>query len=127
MRAADSLRQYLKQALRWQRGRQGTGYDKMLLLTAPWPVPFDSYLIRYPEGTSIPPHTDPVQQGRHYRLNIVLKAPKSGGEFICASPIFSSRRIKLFRPDLCEHSVTEVRCGSRYVLSIGWVLGRRVG
>jgi hypothetical protein len=127
MRAADSLRQYLKLALRWQRGRQGTGYDKMLLLTAPWPVPFDSYLIRYPEGTSIPPHTDPVQQGRHYRLNIVLKAPKSGGEFICASPIFSSRRIKLFRPDLCEHSVTEVRCGSRYVLSIGWVLGRRVG
>jgi hypothetical protein len=127
MRAADSLRQYLKLALRWQRGRQGTGYDKMLLLTAPWPVPFDSYLIRYPEGTSIPPHTDPVQQGRHYRLNIVLKAPKSGGEFICASPIFSSRRIKLFRPDLCEHSVTEVRGGSRYVLSIGWVLGRRVG
>ena len=114
-------------ALRWQRGRQGSGYDKMLLLTARWPLPFDSYLIRYPEGSSIPPHTDPVQAGRHYRLNIILKSPKSGGEFVCATPIFSSRRIKLFRPDACEHSVTEVVGGSRYVLSIGWVLGKNGG
>jgi hypothetical protein len=96
----------------------------MLLLTAPWPAPFDSYLIRYPEGSEIPPHTDPVQSGRHYRLNIVLKAPSSGGEFICSTPIFATTRIKLFRPDACEHSVTRVVGGSRYVLSLGWVLGK---
>ena len=72
---------YLRTALRWQRGRQGSGYDKMLLLTARWPLPFDSYLIRYPEGSAIPPHTDPVSTGRHYRLNIVLKASPRGGEF----------------------------------------------
>jgi hypothetical protein len=66
------LRSYLSQAFRWQRGRQGTGYDKMLLATASWPIPFDSYLIRYPDGSEIPPHTDPVSTGRHYRLNIGL-------------------------------------------------------
>jgi hypothetical protein len=118
------LKDYLGTALRWQRGRQGSGYDKMLLLTAPWPLPFDSYLIRYPESSEIPPHTDPVQRGRHYRLNLVLKASPSGGDFVCATPIFASRRIKLFRPDACEHSVTRVVGGSRYVLSIGWVLKR---
>jgi hypothetical protein len=118
----SGVRKYLQTALRWQCGRQGTGYDKMLLLTARWPLPFDSYLIRYPEGSEIPPHTDPVQAGRHYRLNIVLKSSPSGGEFVCATPIYASRRIKLFRPDACEHSVTRVVGGSRYVLSLGWVL-----
>ncbi len=119
--AWNGVQKYLASALRWQRGRQGTGYDKMLLLTAHWPLPFDSYLIRYPEGSEIPPHTDPVQAGRHYRLNIVLKSSPSGGEFVCATPIYASRRIKLFRPDACEHSVTRVVGGSRYVLSLGWV------
>lgn len=119
-----ALRSYFSQAFRWQRGRQGTGYDKMLLLTAAWPLSFDSYLIRYPDGSQIPPHTDPVDSARHFRLNIVLKAPKAGGEFICANPIFATQRIKLFRPDVCEHSVTRVVGGSRYVLSIGWVLGK---
>ncbi len=70
-----SFRFYLDNAFRWRRGRQGTGYDKMLLATAAWPIRFDSYLIRYPEGSEIPPHTDPVADGRHYRLNIVLKSP----------------------------------------------------
>jgi hypothetical protein len=31
----------------------------------------------------------------------------------------------LVRPDACEHSVTRVVGGSRYVFSVGWVLGRR--
>jgi hypothetical protein len=127
MSFASGIRAYLAQAFRWQRGRQGTGYDKMLLLTAPWPLPFDSYLIRYPEGSEIPPHTDSVTLGRHYRLNIILKSPKSGGEFICATPLFATKRIKLFRPDACPHSVTRVVGGSRYVLSFGWVLGKNAG
>mgnify|MGYP003384666059 CR=1 FL=1 len=119
------LRDYFAKAFRWQYGRQGTGYDKMLLLTAPWPIAFDSYLIRYPEGSSIPAHVDQVESGRHYRLNIILKSAQSGGEFICKSAIFSSKRIKLFRPDVSEHSVSKVISGRRYVLSIGWVVGRR--
>jgi len=124
MSGANPFLTYLSQAFRWQRGRQGTGYDKMLLLTAPWPVPFDSYLIRYPENSEIPTDTDPVQAGRHYRLNVILKSPKSGGEFLCNNPIYSGSRIKLFRPDISEHNVTRVVGGSRYVLSVGWVLGK---
>ena len=116
-----TLRQFLATAWRWQRGRQGSGYDKMLLLTGRWPLPFDSYLIRYPEGSAIPPHTDPVRDGRHYRLNVVLKRSPRGGEFVCATPIFETDRIKLFRPNACEHSVTRVEGGSRYVWSLGWV------
>lgn len=124
MSAASAVRDYFATAFRWQKGRQGTGYDKMLLLTAPWPLPFDSYLLRYPNGSEIPAHTDPVAQGRHYRLNVILKAPQSGGEFVCSDPIWQSKRIKLFRPDKSSHSVSRVVGGSRYVLSIGWVLGR---
>lgn len=120
----NNLRDYLAVAFKWQRGRQGSGYDKMLLLTARWPLPFDSYLIRYPVGAEIPPHTDAVAHGKHYRLNLVLKRSPRGGEFVCSTPIFSTSRIKLFRPDQCEHSVTRVEGGSRYVLSIGWISGK---
>jgi hypothetical protein len=108
--------------LRWDHGRQGTGYDKMLLATGRWPLGFDCYLLRYPTGSAIPPHTDPVSDKRHYRLNIVVKQARSGGEFICKNPIFQTRRIKLFRPDISEHAVEAVTQGSRYVLSLGWVL-----
>ena len=119
-----NIRKYLAVAFKWQKGRQGSGYDKMLLLTAPWPLPFDSYLIRYPIGAEIPPHTDAVKQGKHYRLNIVVKRSPRGGEFVCSAPIISTARIKFFRPDQCEHSVTRVEGGSRYVLSIGWIIGK---
>ena len=109
-------------ALSWQRGRQGTGYDKMRLLSGGWPIGFDCYLIRYPIGSQIPPHKDPVRTGRHYRLNVIVWRSPKGREFICENPILSLPRIKLFRPDVSEHSVTAVEGGSRYVLSIGWVL-----
>ncbi|WP_199100576.1 2OG-Fe(II) oxygenase [Dyella sp. ASV21] len=110
---------------RWQKGRQGSGYDKLLLGGLLWPIPCDCYLLRFPSGTSVPPHTDRVAHGRHYRLNIILRAATRGGEFVCARPIHVSRRIKLFRPDLEEHSVTTIEAGTRWVLSIGWVRGAR--
>ncbi|WP_341501277.1 hypothetical protein [Gallaecimonas sp. GXIMD4217] len=46
--------------LRWQKGRQQSGYDKLLLLTGTWPLPFDCYLLRFNEGSAIPPHVDRV-------------------------------------------------------------------
>lgn len=111
--------------LKWQRGRQGTGYDKMLLATAHFPMPFDCYLLRYPKGSEIPSHTDPVSDKRHYRLNVVVWRAGAGGEFVCKSPIFETSRIKFFRPDACEHAVTRVTQGSRYVVSLGWVLPQK--
>ncbi len=106
--------------LRWKRGRQQSGYDKMLLATGRFPIGFDCYLLRFPEGCEVPPHTDAVSGKRHYRLNIILKNARKGGLFICARPLFQNSRIKFFRPDQCEHSVTRVESGSRYLLSIGW-------
>jgi len=39
----------------WQKGRQKTGYDKMLLATAKrFPLPFDLYLLKFGEGTEVP-------------------------------------------------------------------------
>lgn len=106
---------------RWQKGRQQTGYDKMLLAGAYWPIPFDIYLLRFLQGQEIPPHIDQVESDKHYRLNIVLKTATKGGEFYCSNPIYTSKRIKLFRSDISEHSVSKVIQGSRYVLSIGWI------
>jgi hypothetical protein len=51
----------------------------------------------------------------------VLKKAKSGGEFTCDAPIFTSSRLNIFRPDVCEHAVTKVLLGNRYLLSIGWI------
>jgi len=121
MAQTSAIQTFLRTIFRWQRGRQLSGYDKMLLLQSLWPIPFDCYLLRFPEGAEIAPHVDKVSHGKHYRLNIVVKRAKSGGEFVCKTPIFTSTRIKYFRPDVCEHSVTRVTEGSRYVLSIGWI------
>jgi hypothetical protein len=117
-----TYRDYWRRWLRWERGRQKTGYDKLLLVANPVLIRFDCYLLRFPEGSEIPPHRDPVKGGRHYRLNLIVKRSPAGGEFVCSDPIFETRRLKLFRSDVCTHSVTRVEGGSRYVLSIGWVL-----
>ncbi|MGB1298018.1 MAG: 2OG-Fe(II) oxygenase [Psychrobium sp.] len=93
----------------------------MLLAGAIWTIKFDMYLLRFPEGSEIAPHVDKVSSGKHYRLNIALKQAIRGGEFICQSPLFEFSRIKLFRPDVCEHSVTKIEQGTRYLLSIGWI------
>ena len=118
----NELRQYWLRWLKWEKGRQNTGYDKLLLMANPFVIPFDCYLLRFPEGSEIPPHRDPVKSGRHYRLNIILKRSPGGGEFVCGDPIFQTRRIKFFRSDLSTHSVTRVVGGPRYVLSVGWIL-----
>ena len=106
----------------WKTGRQGSGYEKFFLAGNPFIVPFDLYLLRFRQGTHVPSHTDQVDGKRHYRINIVLKKAAQGGEFICSDPIYCSDRIKFFRPDQSEHSVTRIDSGTRYVLSLGWTL-----
>ncbi|MFK7888187.1 MAG: 2OG-Fe(II) oxygenase [Gammaproteobacteria bacterium] len=94
----------------------------MLLIVNPFVLPFDCYLLRFKQGAGIPAHTDPVASKKHYRLNIVLRNADEGGRFECHDAIYNGRRIKLFRPDQSRHSVSPIRKGVRYVLSIGWVL-----
>ncbi|KPH64940.1 hypothetical protein AMS58_08910 [Pseudoalteromonas porphyrae] len=114
----------LNRLFRWERGRQQSGYDKMLLCGALWPIKFDTYLLKFPQGSEIAPHTDKVKCGRHYRLNIILKNAEQGGDFICKKPLFETKRIKFFRPDVSEHQVSKIVKGNRYLLSIGWVKTR---
>lgn len=107
--------------LRWERGRQETGYEKMLIATASWPKPFDMYLLRFHPGHEIPPHIDKVAEGEHHRINIILKNAKEGGKFICKNAIYESKWVKYFRPDKSEHEVTKIVEGTRYVFSLGWI------
>jgi hypothetical protein len=102
--------------LRWQDGRQGTGYRKLLLLGGPR---FDVYLLHFPCGSYIHPHTDPVAEGRHFRANLTLWRARRGGEFVCSRILFEVPRLKVFRPDIMEHSVTQIEEGTRWVLSLG--------
>ncbi len=94
----------------------------MLLFGNPFILPFDCYILRFRPGSEIPEHTDPVDGKRHFRLNVVLRSAKIGGEFFCSNPIFESKRIKLFRPDQSTHSVSKIQSDTRYVFSLGWVL-----
>lgn len=108
--------------LNWQKGRQQSGYDKLLLAYISMGIKVDLFLLRFPIGSEIPPHRDIVKAGRHFRLNIIIKKSKEGGEFICEKPILNLDRIKLFRSDVYTHSVTKVSGSTRYVLSVGWIL-----
>jgi len=119
----EGLYVFLSKLFCWERGRQKSGYDKMLICGATWPIKCDTYLLKFPQGSEIAPHTDKVESGKHYRLNIVLKKADLGGEFICSDPIFETKRVKLFRPDVSEHQVSKVIKGNRYLLSIGWIKG----
>jgi len=116
------IKEYFQNCFRWKQGRQETGYEKMLLLWSKIPVPFDMYLLKYPEGSEIPPHVDEVKKGKHYRLNIILKSAKEGGVFIVKNCIFETKRIKFFRPDVSEHSVTKITKGTRILFSLGFIL-----
>lgn len=121
------LKMKLSDRFTWKQGRQSSGYSKISLLESMWPIPFDLYLLKFPEGSQIPEHVDKVDEGfRHYRLNIILKKSLSGGEFMAEQSIINWSRFKFFRPDISKHSVTKVVGGSRYVLSFGFLLKDKV-
>lgn len=121
------LKMKLSDRFTWKQGRQSSGYSKISLLESMWPIPFDLYLLKFPEGSQIPEHVDKVDEGfRHYRLNIILKKSLSGGAFIAEQSIINWSRVKFFRPDISKHSVTKVVGGSRYVLSFGFLLKYKV-
>lgn len=111
----------------WEAGRQGGGYEKMKLFESRR-FKFDLYLLRYREGSEVKPHTDPAKNGyKHFRLNLILKEAEEGGRFLISPPMLvekvglNFRRLKLFRPDIQKHAVTQVLKGTRLVLSLGWL------
>lgn len=112
----------------WKKGRQGTNYYKLKILENKFLLPFDIYILKFPSGSHIQKHVDPVEDGRrHFRLNVVLKPAPEGGVFRKHGDcphfhIFGP--FEFFRPDICPHSMTQVQGGSKYYLSIGWLWGR---
>lgn len=102
----------------WTKGRQNSGYLKLCLASFWF---FDLYILRYPTGSSIKPHRDPVPGKKHYRFNVELKKAKEGGEFTADSYLWRKGRAVLFRSDEATHQVSEIKKGERYVLSLGWV------
>ena len=100
----------------------------MRIYTITWPFMGDCYILKMPDQSELPPHKDPMRgkwkKLKHYRLNIVIKKPKSGGEFTTeeGGVIFNLfNRVILIRPDIYEHQVSKVQ-GSRYVLSFGFAI-----
>lgn len=92
---------------KWQKGRQSNcEYQKFPL----WyfkigKFGFDGYVLKYEGDQVLPPHRDPIEGGRHWRLNIGWGA----ANFVCEKLIFARRigrlTVFLFRPDLYEHSL----------------------
>lgn len=112
-----------KELFHWKLGRQNTGYDAFIFILNPLFIPFHVLILRFKVGSKIPPHKDKGAKGtKHYRLNVIIRESKDGGEFKCEKMIYESRRIKFFRADLYTHEVTEVKGRTRYVFSIGWVI-----
>ena len=106
---------------RWTEGRQNSGYRAFTLLYSEY-LKMDCYIIHYPTGSSIPPHIDPMVNGKMYRLNIEIWKPKSGGIFHSKTLLNIFNRAYLFRPDVEEHYVTEITEGNRWLFSIGKVI-----
>ena len=114
--------------MKWIEGRQGTKYFKCKLLVSER-FKFDIYLLKYPTGSYIDPHTDPIENGEHHRVNVVLnRGYFDGGVFeryYEHKTVFDVHRVNYFRPDLVTHGVTRVTKGTRYTLSIGWIRGKK--
>ncbi len=92
---------------RWQNGRQhDCEYKKFTL----WyfklgKFGFDCYILKYKGDQVLPKHKDPIENGKHWRLNIGY----GFANFVCDKLIFDQRfgkfTVFLFRPDLYEHSL----------------------
>ena len=103
-------------------GRQNSGYSKLKLFAF---SRCDCYILKFPKGSRVPGHTDPVFTEHpgygHHRLNLVLLKAIESGEFWSRYPVARAGRFIVFRPDVNIHGVSKIRKGSRWVLSIGWL------
>lgn len=92
---------------------------------------WDVYLLYYPDGSEIPPHTDPTPtpEQKHVRLNAVVDAALEGGDLV----LYSDREVKafsvgagdaiIFSPSDQTHAVDPIQ-GRRIVFSVGALVGR---
>ena len=106
---------------KWNKGRQATGYDVFTLIQSEY-LALDCHILKYPTDSCIKPHVDKSEGGKHYRLNVELWSAKQGGKFKGQTIFSIFDKVHFVRPDKCEHEVTKIEKGSRWVLSIGKVV-----
>lgn len=101
------------------QGRLNTGYFKLKLFEI---GRLDAFILKYPSGSYVGWHRDKAPDGfAHYRMNLILIPAIGGHFFIQGKAIIKSKFFNFFRADLYAHSVTTIKKGTRYVLSIGWL------
>lgn len=106
---------------RWNKGRQGTGYDKFPILVSE-SLKCDFYVLKFPAGVEVPKHRDPVKPGyRHHRINYTFWGSVDKGQrMYILGKIKRWWRFEYFRPDVHEHGLPIVR-DTMYMLSFGWL------
>lgn len=112
---------------KWLPGRQlGCNYEKYCFLRFKiGKYGFDGYILKYKARTSLPFHIDPVENGRHWRLNITLKGESVFQKYEGEDPngieltLHEPGTFELFRPDLQAHSLRLITDSTK--LSLGFV------
>jgi hypothetical protein len=90
-----------------QKGRQGSGYYKLKLFSSKY-FKRDAYLLFFPKGCIVPPHTDPISIGPHgerydhFRKNIDLWGKNNGGEIYLMPDVYAHDIDTLSFPPLYE-------------------------
>lgn len=106
---------------KWQNGRQrGIDYKKFPLwffTIGKWG--FDAYILKYKEGV-LHEHTDPVEGGEHWRMNIKLQGIADFGTKSNNNWKYSRRIVNIFRPDIVPHCLLVYYTGCTK-LSFGFV------
>ena len=111
--------------LRWQGGRQGGDYSKLLVAKSAR-LRFDLYVLRFPTGSQVKMHQDPAPEGfEHHRVNWTLRFARRGGLTLieCGDRKMrlEERRLYRFRPDTRKHLMPEVKEGEVLMVSFGWL------
>lgn len=93
---------------KWQSGRQqDCEYHKFpLWYFRIWKLGFDAYILKYEPDSFLPWHTDKVENGKHWRMNINITGAASFIIIKNDTPFFYlQRKIIIFRPDVFSHSL----------------------
>lgn len=104
-----------------------SGYRKMLLAKSKF-FKFDCFLIKVPDGCSIPERIDSVVDGfEHHHINITILASPASSKMHVRGPakVFFNGKIILFRSDLYPHEIKPSKFfigeSALYLLSFGWL------
>lgn len=100
---------------KWKKGRQNDNYERVKLFESEL-LKADVYLIRVKPLGIIPPHTDTVKSGKHFRFNITI-----GGLVTYIEGVGHSLPY-LFRPDIQQHMARNHAKEYAYMLSFGKVI-----